>query len=338
MADASRRTTDSLNREMQDRPYEFDFFQIVRRIENLSKDKPRIGTSKLPSQDPIRFCQEVSLAFSPSTVTGYRDADPDHPAKLSVACFGLLGPNGPMPLWLTDYARGRLLNFKDESLTAFLDIFHHRMISLFYRAWAYNQQAVSFDRPEGDWFARYIRSLIGMGQNSLRDRDAVADSAKQYYSGRLACPTRNAEGLEAIVADYFNIPVQVESFVGQWIEIPPAYRCRLGESAETGSLGASVVVGSYSWQCQQRFRLRLGPMGLEDYERFLPGNEAFREMVAWIRNYVGYELSGLLKLILRVTEVPSLCLGQRGTLGQTTWLLTRGLGRDADDLEFPCVA
>jgi len=330
MAGADRSEADLLISRLRDNPYGFHFFQAVRRLECAHPDRAPIGHSRTPADDPVRFGQEPFLAFSPSTIQGLRPGKPGEPLRLCVAFMGLLGPNGPMPLQLTEHAIRREMAH-DEAFARFLDVFHHRMISLFYRAWASAQQAVSFDRRT-DPFALYIGSLFGIGMDSLRRRDAVADVAKLHYSGRLVCQTRHAEGLRAILQDYFGVDVTLEQFVGRYIPVPEACLCRLGESPRTGALGRTAIVGSRVWDCQQKFRLRFGRMGLADYERMLPGGDSLERLVAWVRNYTGDELEWDVRLVLKAEEVPQIQLGTLGRVGWSTWLRTKPFESDAEDL------
>jgi len=208
---------------------------------------------------------------------------------MTVSFFGMMGPNGPLPLHMTEYARDRMRNSGDHVLVRFFDIFHHRMLSLFYRAWARNQQTVSHDRAadsaaEGpgssrvvhDRFAMYIASMIGRGERSALNRDDVSDLSKLYYSGRLASSTRNSEGLAAILSSYFSVPCKIEPFVGQWIDLPEESKCHLGRSQETGTLGMTAIVGSRVWDVQSKFRIRLGPMDFETFSSLLPASAGIR--------------------------------------------------------------
>ena len=329
-----RPTSHTLMQLLQDRPCDFDFFQAVRRIECAHRDLPRIGYSKRPQLDAVRFCQNISLAFAPSAIHNFFRATDENPGRLIVNFFGLLGTNGPMPLPITEYIHDRVLNHGDKTLASFLDVFHHRLISLFYRAWACNQQSVSHDRAEleEDRFAVYIGSLFGIGDESFRNRDHVTDIAKLHYSGRLACQTKNAEGLKEILQDYFQISVNIEQFIGQWIDIPPENYCRLGVSLENAKLGHTLVVGSRFWECQHKFRIKMGPMSFDEYQRMLPQGSSIRHLDAWVKNYVGDELSWELQLILRASEIPAICLGSIGRLGWSTWLGSETFKEDADDL------
>jgi len=310
-----------LSQALRDKPYAFDFFQAVRRIECAYSHLPRIGHSHRPQYDPIRFCQNVSLAFAHSAIETFLEATDEYPGRMFVNFLGLLGTNGPMPLLITEYVYDRLHNQKDKTLASFLNIFNHRMISLFYRAWACNQQSVSHDRTEEDRFAIYIGSLFGIGEDSFRNRDAIPDVGKLHYSGRLVCQAKNAEGLREILQDYFGIAVCIEQFIGQWIDIPQEHYCRLGESVENAKLGSTLVIGSRFWECQQKFRIKFGPMHFSEYQRMLPGGDSIRRLTAWVKNYVGDELSWEIQLILSAVEVPAVCLGKMGQLGRSTCCL-----------------
>ncbi len=197
MAESDRTTSDlvDLFRNLANEPYRFDFFQALRRLECLSPESPRLGESGSPQEDPIRLGQEPSLAFSPSTLSGLRPGAGGRPPRLMVHFMGLLGPNGPLPLHITEFARDRLRNSDDPTFARFLDVFHHRMLSLFYRAWAVSQPTVQLDRPESDRFAEYVGSFLGIGESSLRNRDAFPDWAKLYYAGRFCGQTRHPGGL-----------------------------------------------------------------------------------------------------------------------------------------------
>lgn len=345
LAASLRQTADDAARDalffrLNQEPWSFNFYQAVRRLECAHLQLPRLGCSQRPSDDPVRFGQEPTLAFPPATVSRFDLPSPDSPARMYVNFLGLLGPHGPLPLHITEYVRDRQLNQNDPTLACFLNLLNHRMVSLFYRAWAVNQQTVSFDRAGGqqaslaDRFALYVGALFGIAMESYRQRDAAPDVAKLQYSGPLVNQTRHAEGLRAMIADYFGLETHLDQFVGQWIDLPADSRCRLGESRDTGLLGSTAIVGSRIWQCQYKFRLRMGPMDFTAYQRLLPGGRSLRRLVAWVRNYIGAELAWDVQLTLKKEEVPRAKLGAGGSarLGWSTWLKSQPTPRDPDDL------
>ncbi|MFM9996890.1 MAG: type VI secretion system baseplate subunit TssG [Phycisphaerales bacterium] len=328
MGGEGRPAAHPLTDALRERPWDFDFFQAVRRIECLRAGPP-LGSSPRLADDPVRFGQNTSLGFAPAPIAEC-PTPPGRPQTIRVNFFGLLGPNGPMPMHLTEYARDRIINAGDPTLARFLDIFHHRMIALFYRAWAANQKAVSYERHEADRFAVYVASLCGLGMPSLRDRDAVPDTGKLFHSGPLAGQTRHAAGLRSLLEQYFGVPATIIEFVGRWMELPDDSRCRLGK--RSGRLGSTAIVGARIWECQQRFRVRFGPMTLAQFERLLPGGPSQKRLAAWITNYIGQELEWDTQLVLRASEVPRVELGRAGKLGWSTWVGSEPVTRDRGDL------
>jgi type VI secretion system protein ImpH len=331
MATAGGSAAYALESRLREKPSGLGFFQAVRRLECAYRGLSRIGGSEHPKDDPVRFCQTTSLAFPPGAISKFVPAEDEHPARLFVNFMGLLGSNGPMPLAVSEYVYDRIHNHEDATLARFLDIFNHRMVSLFYRAWANSQLTVSRDRPSEHGYDRYVGSIFGMGMSSFLNEDCVPDEAKRHYSGRLAATVRNAEGLQSILSDYLRVPARVVQFVGRWMPIPEQYRCLLGERPDSGRLGMTALLGARTWDCQQKFRIVLGPMSLADYERLLPHTSSFRRLVDWVRDYVGDELLWDAQLILRAADVPRVRLGSYGHLGRTTWLASHAPERDAAD-------
>jgi type VI secretion system protein ImpH len=334
MAKPDRQTSDSLASELGAKPYAFDFRRAVRLLEAEYRDKPRTGESLRLEDDFIRFCQIPSLAFAPSTIEGVEQSEDARVIRLFVNFLGMFGPNGPLPQHLTDFARDRYRNAHDRTLVRFMDIFHHRMLSFFYRAWAINQKSVDFDRPDKSRYANYYGALFGIGMPGLRERDSVPDWAKIHFSGRLSAQVRNADGLEAVLEDFFGIPTEIEELAGFWMEIPQVNRCRLGESPETGSLGVNTIAGTHKYEVQLKFRVRMGPMELDELRALVPIADSYRRLKDWILNYINQEFYWDLQCVLKAHAVPSICLGQDGLLGWTTWLKSKPFTSDTVDPIF----
>jgi len=331
-AGKSATVIDRFTRILAQKPYEFEFFSVLRHFECLYPERPRLGESLQPIEDPVRIGQKPAVTFESASLAEFEAAAEHQPHRLTVRCFGLWGGNGPMPLHLTEYARQRLKRHNDPTFLRFADIFHHRMLSLFYRAWANNEPTVSFDRPHDDRFGDYTGAVAGVGMSTLRKRDEIDDLTKLYYCGRLGSQTKSAEGLQDLLLDYFQLPVRIKSFVGEWLPLPTRSVCRLGIDPKNGTLGQSVMLGKRVWGCQHKFRIVMGPLTLEQYESLLPVGGRIRRLIALVRNYIGDELAWDLKLILKRKAVPAASLSNRSRLGWTTWLGSKSQTDDADDL------
>ena len=331
MATGKRLGSDDLTHyaQLQADPQSYHLFQALRVIEAHHADRPRLGQSRRSSQDPVRLGQEAELAFPTSTIADF-GPDKQGVVRLTNRSFGLFGPQGPLPLHLTEYARNRRRNERDTSFLAFADMFTHRLMSLFYRVWAAGQPAASFDRPEQDTFERKVAALSGYSARGLRGRDAMPDMAKRHFAGHLASGTKTAEGLVSMLAAFFAAPVHLQQFIGCWLDLEPDDRWQMS----AGALGRSTSIGTRVWSRASKFRILVGPLSLADYKRLLPGQGSLERLEAIVRNHVGDALDWDVNLILRAADVPRVALGgMNAALGQTTWVGLRRIGgRDADDL------
>ena len=322
----------ALDRLLERQAARMDFFQVLRLIENAHPQLPRIGASLRPRDDAVRFGQDPALIFHPTMLGQYMGASADARARLAVNFFGLLGANGPMPTHLTEYVRERLRHGDDATLMAFFDVFHHRMLALFYRARASAEPVISLDRADGDRFSVFVGSLFGIGAPSLRERDDIGDFAKLHFAGLLANKARPASGLASILRAYFKLPLQIEQFVGHWMRLPPDIQSRIGRQKDGNRLGASLVLGRSVWDCQHKFRIVIGPMGYDDYRRLLPGGDSLKRLQAWVKTYVGLTLDWDVRLILKKEQMPPLKLGGTTRMGWTTWLTSTAPSRNPNQL------
>jgi type VI secretion system protein ImpH len=342
MADATRQPPDPVEApepalagllgQLAEHPWAHGFYQTLRRMEAETPGRPRLGRTARPRQDALRLAQDPSAIFAPAHIAAFEPSREGNPARLLVHFFGLFGPDGPLPLHLTDYARDRRRNHRDPSFQRFADMFHHRALSLLWRAWADVRPTVSFDRPAEDRFQTYVGALIGLGQDTLRDRDAMPDLTKLHFAGLFANQTRHASGLGAILSAFFTMPVRIECFIGAWLTMPPPDRSALGRERRSGVLGESILLGASVWSRQNKFRIVCGPLSLSDYLRLLPGGQSFRRLIPIVRNYAGDTMLWDVNMVLRAEEVPKTQLGRQGRLGWTTWLHPRHSTRPAADL------
>jgi len=295
------------------RAHSYSLFAALRLLERQFASHPRFGESRKAADDAVRLGQAPHLSFAASDLAAVT-TDDDGQIALEQYGFGLLGPNGALPLHFTELAFERRRQKDDGTVVDFLNLFHHRLISLFFRAWANSDPASSFDRPASDHFRLYVGALLGLDTTAV---DELPELAKLGRVGRFASQARSADGLEALIGDYFATPVEVRPFSGAWLDIPPDLHCHLGEQ----QLGRSTTLGGSTWQCQHRFEIVLGPLPRTEFNHFLPGEGGLIELQALVRLYTNDEWDWQLRLLLRDVEMPGLRLGCEDTpLGWTSWL------------------
>jgi type VI secretion system protein ImpH len=299
-------------------PGGFDFHVALRRFDASLPDRPRLGEAVRPADEPLRVGQTPSSSFKPTAIADFFPRTESARARLLVSFLGLWGPHGPLPSHLTEYASDRARHSGDETLSRFVDVFHHRMLLIFHRAWAKTQPTVGMDRVGADRFAAYVGAFLGISLPSTLGRDRFPDRAKLFYAGRFAGATRNAEGLADVIGDYFDLPTAIEEFVGEWIELPADGRWELGVTPATGSLGRTTVLGSRVWSRSQKFRIVMGPLSRVDFERTLPNSEAVATLAALVRQYAGDEWDWDLRLVLSADATEPMRLARGARLGWTT--------------------
>jgi type VI secretion system protein ImpH len=313
-----------------DAPWSIDFHGTLRWIDARGA-APRIGRSRRPAEDPVRFSQVPSLAFQPAPVRRLQ-RDPDGALGMTVDVLGLGGPDGPLPLHLTELAHERILHRRDSALAAFLDIVNGRFIAYFHRAWAQAQPTASADRPGDDHFARQLGALAGQGGPHPPRLARSMRHARLHFAGLLGREVRNADGLAAMLKSYFGAPVTIRENAVRWVAIPAADRTRPGVPAGHACLGEGAVLGDRYPDATQRVEIVIGPLDLRRFESLLPGSGALTELGQWVGAYAGGEIAWSVRLLLAAREVPSVRLGMSGRVGRTAWLGTRRTAAPAGDL------
>jgi type VI secretion system protein ImpH len=321
---------EALARELKEEAASFGFFQAVRVLELLRPGRAPVGGFADPADEVVRFAVPPALHFPPGEIASL-DMEGTGPARMSVYAFGLTGPQGVLPLAYTQMVADRVRE-RDTAPRDFLDLFHHRMLSLLYRAWRKVRFTVEYGGPH-DRLTRQILDLLGLGLPAGREALGLDPETLVFYAGLLAPPTRSPVALEQMLGDYFDAPVEVESFAGGWYRLQGSDLTRVGEDLPSTVLGGGAVVGDEVWDPTARIRIRIGPVARAQYSAFLPGGTAHETLRRLVRFFGHDRLDAEVKLVLRREDVRGLRLGGEGQppLSWGTWLATQPMERDPDD-------
>lgn len=337
----------SLAAQIASDPYRFEFVQLMRILEAASPDRALIGTEAPPYREFARLLVHSSNVFPAAEVYDLvQGDDPDDVPRVWVTFLGLTGCVGVLPSWYTELLLARLAD-KDATLRDFLNLFNHRLLALFYRAWDKYRFWIHEERarrrqthpgpvgsgrkPVNDVLLAHVGLLtpgllVRNGQDAGSPRLALAGDTFRFYSGVLSSRRRPAANLERMLSTVFGWAVAVDQFVGRWLRFDASEQTRLSPGSPA-VLGVTAVVGSKVWDVQSLFRVMNGPLDDRQFESLLPPGKAHRPLVELTRYYAGPEFDFSLGLILWSRCVPPCRVGQAeglGTrLGWNSWLSSR---------------
>jgi type VI secretion system protein ImpH len=332
--------------ELAQNTVRFGFFQSVRL---LALDASHYGVKRsgqLPAR--LRFRTVTSLAFPASEVHRYQPIDTDMPEaerkqthdEMTVAFMGLTGPSGVLPHPYTELLNERRQLHRDTGLHAFLDLFSHRCIALFYGAWRKYRYWLAVEDREPDGFTRNLLDFTGMGLGDLRARIGIGETAGigerlfAFYSGLLSQKPLSAQAMVTVIEGFFGVPAKLDQFVGQWNEVPLNEQSVLG--GNSCELGLSAFAGDRMWDRQTKIHLRMGPMRRGKFDQLLPGNAGAQTLRSLVHFMVGHGLACDVTLVLDRRDVPAPRLDDDAPLllDGNIWLNAGMPGSDPDDMHY----
>ncbi len=339
---------------------QFDFFQAVRIFDQMARDGQPVGLNGPPGEENVRFRTHIALSFPSSSIY---EVQPPQAGRamptMAVQFFGLVGQMGVLPRHYTEV----LLRHEREAkyaekraLRDWYDLFTHRMLSLFYRSWTKYRFFIPYERgehlnEEPDPYTHALLSLAGIGLPTLRQRIKIRvaepaeitpaqqtaptpvlakidDLALLHYAGLLARRPRTAAGLQNLLQDFFEMPVEVRQFHGKWLWLQQSDQSQLG--ALNCELGQSTVIGDRVWDVEGSFHIQLGPLNYEDFCQFVPDRAATTDRKAFfllshlVRLYIGPTMEFDVQALLAADAVPELQLARDSApgprLGWNTWI------------------
>lgn len=330
------------DREMSEHPaalvvaegWRFSFFQSVRLLQQAHDDCVPVGAGDDPAREAIRFRGHVSLAFPASDVHEVRESRGK--LEMVVAFMGAANPAsfGSLPMPYSEFVLS-LARDTGSALREFIDLFDHRLVSLYYRAWEKNHFPIVYERTKSrgsSLFEEMVLSLAGMNAPSLRQKLVVDDRALLARVHAVGARGISAMALADLIQDYFGVPAAIVQFVPSWYSIEDSEISRLGR--QSCHLGEDTCLGSRARMAQSRFRVRLGPLDWPQMADFLPCGVAYPALCELCTLTAGPQFDFDLDLRLAPECAPPLRLGiSDGAgapwLGWSTWLRADGISGTA---------
>jgi type VI secretion system protein ImpH len=283
VAGDERATGTSVIETLLGRSRQFSFFQAIRLLQQAHPHGAPIGGAGPAKREVLRLRPHASLAFPTSDIETIDriESEEGNLARflVTVTFLGLYGVDSPLPSFYTEQV---LAEEGEEGLKRpFLDLFHHRILSLFYRCWEKYRYDVQYQPGARDLFSQRMFALIGLGSPTIRASTALDWPRLLPYLGLLGMQTHSATVLAGLVSHYFgNIPVRIEEFVGRWVPFERDQRQVLGRA--NGVLGEDCTLGARFYDRGGKFRLHIGPVDFATYCDFLPSgksHDTVRELI-----------------------------------------------------------
>lgn len=333
-------------------PQSFGFFQAVRLLDVWLSEGRGAGVGL----ERLHFRNSLSLSFPASEIESlhaqWRTPEavslPANLARVDMtpACMGLLGVSGALPLFYTEWLGRVESQRKDASARAFLEVFSHRAVMLFYQAWRKHRMAVRYEADRQKAFLPQVLALAGFGLKGLRHRleapqGGVADDTLAYFAGTLQQRTLPMGQVQGLLQRHLGVPVRMVPFVGRWYPVPESGRTHLGARGQGmalgGVLGRSALLGERVWQRHLRVAVEVGPLSHRRFLDFLPGGTGARALRHWLTLLHGPALEYEVRVQLRQPDVRTLRLASdrpaaEGRLGWDSFMLTRPAVHDRRDV------
>ncbi|SUY92725.1 Uncharacterized protein conserved in bacteria [Buttiauxella agrestis] len=309
-----------------------NFYRFCQLLEQESPDSPKLGATSHPANDPVRFRPWPGMGFPVSTLKAV-ETDEDHPERpptVRTTFLGMYGVDSPLPgMYLDDIAQRREGH---EAVTSFLDIFSHRITTQYYRIWRKYAYPATFEAGGRDATSQCLLGLVGLGIPGTAEHVATPVSRFLALLGTMRLPTRNAEGIRALVSllaphtratitepDPVKVHINNRSGLGAGNRVQLSQRATLGKTAK---------------EACSRVLVTLVTDDPEEAEGWLPGGHIHTDLLVLMRVYLGYRSDARLRLTVpvRLLPEPRLGKGRRIQLGRTGLLGLRD-GKLSDNRE-----
>jgi type VI secretion system protein ImpH len=307
-------------------PRRFDFFRAVDLVERLLEGSVPVGQAGPAEGESIRFEHDPSLIFHASDVLAIEPRDLAAGRRQTIIRTGFLGLTGvvsPLPMVMTEEVLAA--DASDQpAVRAFYDVIHHRVISLFYRAWRKYRFDATYDDEGRDPFTRRALALVGVDIAGALPERGVPPALLLALAPIVTQRNRSRQAL--VVALRRALPgvhVHVEPFVLRRSVLDAEQRVTLG--VRNCVLGHDMAIGRSVADRTTRFRASISGLDATLLADLSPGGARYALLCAIIAQFSGCTLQAEVELEVGAEHVPRFRLGapSGARLGESTRLGSR---------------
>lgn len=325
MAATHRKTKPSLKPHLiellRTSPDSFEFDQAIRILEMLSPHKIPLGEGSVPEKEVASLKARTYLEIPNREIHGLAmGSTTDHTPIFWLNFLSALGREGALPMVDTERLLEKLRR-KDFAFQDFLDIFHHRLLSIRNRIRKKYFPGIQQISPDKTSIGFILKSFVGISLPSFQDRLTLPDRSLLHYSGLLWQKPKSAKGLEVILKHFFKLNVTISPFKGAWRQLEADQVTRIGKSGAYNILGKTASLGTQVWDTSRYLEIELSPKTRDQFESFIKGNKGFDELRDLVYMYFGYEIGFRLRIKTpALLQTPTRLGTSQARLGYSTWI------------------
>ena len=304
-----------------------NFFTLVRRIESALETAGTVGADESPAREALLLRHCPDLAFASSDIRGIKRKTrtaPDRRDTIEITStfLGLTGTVSPLSEKIPEAVVSE--DCDTPTRRDFLDLFHHRALSLFFRGWTeLDYPRVYRDVHRDRWTSHLLQWVRPAAGTTVCDRTAT-DAALRCLPAHFR-RHRTAHDLCRVIEDALagmtpRPEVAVEPFTGgpgsrDSEDTPRLRRCN-------HALGINCHLGTRARDPAGRIGIYLRSISGAALPRVSPGGDQFAAIVDAVRHFVDRPIDADLRL--NVVGLSRLRLGTDAQLGRNAWLVGTG--------------
>lgn len=297
-----------------------NFYRFCQLLEKCHPDKPLMGSTSHPSDDPVRLLPHPGMGFPASELRSveYSEEDDTAPPVVRTTFMGLYGVDSPLPTaYIDDITQQREGH---EALQGFLDIFNHRILTQFYRIWRKYSYSATFESGGTDAISQSLLGLIGLGIPGTANKIATPVSRFLGLLGVLRQPGKTQEGMQAIV---HLLAPETTVCVSPYCLRPIAVRRPLGFYDDDDLvLDGNTPLGDEAMDASSQLLLELITSSEQEAKGWMPDGQLYQDFLVMLRVYLGWRFKAKIRLTVSTCLLPipplgdaPFWLGMNGILG-----------------------
>ena len=311
-------TKKTLPEQILETPEAFDLDQLIYIVESIRTNAIALGEDSDPSREAIRIRSKFTMHQEGTEVDHITVGNtPSRLPEVTINTVCIGGLNGPLPIPFTEILLDQAKQ-KDFSGYHFLDIFHHRLVSMWHRLRKRTYPHLYKSPPTTTPLGKLQEDLSGFKQQG--------NIPHQLFFDHFWRRSRSLVSLIQMIERFFNIKTSIQPFEGTWRTVDISEGSKIGIKGQFQILGKNAILGLRCWDQTAGFTITIYLLDWETTQQFLPftdaslGGENYSRLKQLLISYMGILPKVFLKLSLEPNQNKGTILNKKYGLGWNSWL------------------